>query len=289
MPAAPRVSLILLACDKARFTRACLDALGATDYPRLEIFLIDNGSGDEIPEVFDAFAGSVAGRDGWTVERIRFEENIGAIAGRNAALERFAGEHVVFMDNDIVVDRPDWLGALVERLEREPDLGAVGPKLVFPRPRGMIQCAGCAVTPGGRVTFLGRGEPADEPAYNVERECQCLISALWLLRGEAVRQTGLLDRAYDPVQFEDIDYCYRLRENGWRVLYFPLVSAYHYENVTTDGTSGINYRYVTVRNGLTFKRRWRHCFANENGPAESEVEWRELPRVSWEELEDEHA
>lgn len=285
MARAPLVSVLVLACNKARMTQRCLEALLATDYPRVELWLVDNGSSDNTPEVFDRTAAEATARDGWCARRIDFPDNVGAVAGRNAALEQVRGDYVAFVDNDVVVAGDAWLRACVDRMERDPRVGVLGPKLVFPRPAHMLQCAGCAVTPTGRVQFVGRGEDARAPEYNTEREVQCLISACWVLRGSVLREAGLLDMAYHPVQFEDIDYCYRVRERGYRALYFPGAMAYHYENVTTDGTAGLNYRYVTVRNGLTFKRRWRHRFAVEGGPADETVVWKELPRVSWEEVE----
>ena len=54
-------------------------------------------------------------------------------------------------------------------------------------------------------------------------------------------------------------------------LYDPAVVVYHFENVTTDGTPSLNYRYLTVKNGLAFKRKWRHRFAKENGPEDASM------------------
>ncbi|MFH0910494.1 MAG: glycosyltransferase, partial [Planctomycetota bacterium] len=285
MAVPPLVSIIVLACDKARFTERCLSAVLGTEYPSVELFLVNNGSTDATGDLLERAARLARRRQGWRAEVLHFSANIGAVAGRNAALKNVRGDYVVFLDNDVAVGSPGWLQRSVARLEREPRLGALGPKLVFPKPEGVLQCAGCAVTPSGRVQFVGRGESAKAPKHNVEREVQCLISACLVLRRTVVDAVGFLDMAYHPVQYEDIDYCYRIRERGYRVLYYPEVVAYHYENVTTDATPGINYRYLTIKNGLTFKERWRHRFRVEGGPPDAEAEWKDLPRVSWEELD----
>ena len=283
---APLVSILVLAHNKARFTSRCLEGVLASEYPSVELWLVNNGSVDQTGEIFDRVAIEAEQEKGWRVERIDFPQNVGAIQGRNAALERVSGEFVVFLDNDVVARDPQWLRKLVERIARDETIGAVGPKLVFPKPENTIQCAGCVVTPTGRVDFRGRGRDAGALEYNIEREVQCLISACWIMRRAIIDDVGYLDMAYHPVQFEDIDYCYRMREAGWRVLYDPEVVLAHYENVTTDGTGSINYKYLTIKNGLTFKKRWRHMFRDEGGPADESIKWIEIPHVAWYELDD---
>ena len=96
------------------------------------------------------------------------------------------------------------------------------------------------------------------------------------------------------MQFEDIDYCYRARYAGgrggrkgraWRVAYEPSVEMYHFENVTSGRTSTLNYRYLTVKNGLKFKEKWSRAFEKEGGPLESEMTWRhDLPQVRLEDV-----
>ena len=81
---------------------------------------------------------------------------------------------------------------------------------------------------------------------------------------------------FNPAQFEDFDFCYRAREAGWTVLYDPVAEMYHFESVTTDNSPDVNYKYVTIRNGMEFKRRWRHVFEHEDGPPDGECRWQTL-------------
>jgi GT2 family glycosyltransferase len=89
-------------------------------------------------------------------------------------------------------------------------------------------------------------------------------------------QIGGLDEVFNPAQYEDFDFCYRAREAGWEVWYEPGAEMYHFENTTTAGSADLNFRYVTIRNGLEFKRRWQHRFSAEGGPPDEECHWREL-------------
>jgi len=280
----PLVSVILLVHNKAGYTERCLRGLAATPYRPFEAVIVDNGSGDGTPALLDSWQARLESqRIG--VARLRFEENIGAVAGRNQALIRAGGELLVFLDNDVVPRTVSWMDRLARYLAAHPEVGVVGPKLLYPTEPHLIQCAGCEVSPAGRVWFRGRGEPAGAPEFAAERECQALISACWMMPASAARAVGPLDEGFSPVQFEDIDYCYRLREAGYRVMYLPEVEMYHFENVTTGRTEELNYRYLTVKNGLRFKNKWRRRFSREGGPADETLRWREdIPGAALEEI-----
>jgi O-antigen biosynthesis protein len=272
------ISMLLLAHDKCEYSRRCLDSLFLSTLRPFQVVLVDNGSRDATPEVFDAFQ-QRASRENIAVSRLRFDDNVGAIVGRNCGMEMMTGRYWVFLDNDVTVRTRSWLEKLLAVLDAEPRVGVVAPKLVYPLAPHLIQCAGCDVTSGGRVIFRGRGSANQTPAYNTRCDCQTLISAVWLMRAELARQIGPLDARFSPVQFEDIDYCYRMRETGWLCRYEPGVEMYHFENVTTAGTT-LNYPYLTVKNGLKFKEKWRHRFAHEGGPPDRDWAWAEISTVA---------
>lgn len=279
----PLVSLIILHHNKVAYTRRCLESLLLTRYRPLEVWLVDNGSTDGTREALQLFA-EKAGRQGIQVEQIWNERNQGAVTGRNQALQRVQGDYVAFWDNDIMVRDSDWVGKLQTVLEEEEQAGIVSPKLLFPFPPYPIEFAGGAVSVGGRVQYVGRGAPREAPEYNRRREVQCVISACILIQRKLIAEVGLLDEAYNPVQYEDIDYCYRARHRGWRVFYEPTVEMYHFEHTTTAGSADLNFKYLTIKNGLRFKRRWREMFAAEGGPPDQAVQWLELPKIGVEEV-----
>jgi len=85
-----------------------------------------------------------------------------------------------------------------------------------------------------------------------------------------------MDEAFNPAQFEDFDLCYRARENGRRVLYEPSTQMYHFENVTTDGSVDVKFKYVTMKNWQEFRKRWAHMYEDEGGPPDAECRWANL-------------
>ncbi len=282
--ARPLVSVILLACNKAAYTERCLRGLLATPYRPFEVVAVNNGSTDATGKLLDEYSARLSGA-GIEVQRLYFERNVGAIVGRNEAMAKARGEFIAFLDNDVTPRTLSWMGRLVAFLRERRDVGVVGPRMIYPFPPHLIQCAGCEVSPTGRVSFLGRGEPRESPEFGRERECQALISACWMMPATAARVAGPLDEGYSPVQFEDIDYCYRLREAGYKVVYLPSVEMYHFENVTTGRTEGLNYKYLTVKNGLRFKNKWRRRFAREGGRPDAEMPWRyDLPTCKLEDI-----
>jgi len=276
----PAVSLVILSYNKRAYTDACLRSMATSTYRPLEIVLVDNGSTDGTRDVLPDLEG-VLGQAEVALKVILNAANVGAPAGRNQGMREAEGAYIGWIDNDVVVKSADWLESLRKRLDFDPGLGIVSPKLLFPPPDERIEFAGCAVSRRGRVMYIGRGLPSDDPESNIERDVQCLISACVLLPRSVVDEAGEMDEAYFPVQYEDIDYCYRLRSLGYRCRIVPSVEMHHYEHVTTDGSSDIKFLEVSTRNGMLFRRRWRHVFENEDGPDDDVWRWEaiERPRI----------
>ena len=269
----PSESIIILACDKADYTEACLRSLLNTRPVRFEVVVVDNGSTDRTPGMLASMKADFA-FFGSRLKVIRNESNVGACRGRNQAMQTAEGEYFVFLDNDCVTCDPAWIETLRGALEEHAGVGIVGPKMIYPFEPHWIQCAGVGVSRSGRIQFRGRGEPRDDPRYNKRGEVQALISACFLFRRSLCEEIGGLDEAFSPVQFEDFDFCYRAREQGYRCLYVPQTEVRHWESVTSDGTAALPNTYLIVKNGMEFKKRWRHMFAAEDGPPDSECRWR---------------
>jgi GT2 family glycosyltransferase len=278
---APAVSVVIVAYGHAEYVEACLTSFLASTPPAggIEWLLGDNGSPDGTAAVLDVFATAARAR-GWSAEVTRFGENLGAVRGRNRLMELARGEKIVFLDSDVALRSRDWLVGLARRLDEDQRRAIVAPKLVYPRPPYNIQCAGCAVTRGGRVLFRGRGEPRATPEWNKPAELQALISACWIFPRALWEELGPLDEAFSPIQFEDTDYCYRARAAGRTVFYAPEVELYHCENVTSGRSPTLNYKYHVVRNGKLFAERWRAMIAAEDGPPDAAWSWTPIAPIT---------
>ncbi len=157
-------------------------------------------------------------------------------------------------------------------------------ELVYPWLPHTIQCAGCDVTRSGRVVFRGRDERRDDPRFNERRDCPALISACCMMRRSLFAELGPLDEIFSPVQFEDIDYCYRARGAGYACVYLPSVEMYHFEGMTTARSDDLNYDRLTATNAVRFKRKWRGVIEREGGIDDTGVTWKR--DVGWRPLEE---
>lgn len=266
-------SVIIVSYNRLPYTRLLLEGLLRCDPLPAQVIVVDNGSDRPTQEGLLGFE-KAARTHGLDYALLLNQENRGACTARNQALELAHCRYVAFADNDLAVRHTDWLARLAARLEVAPKIGIAGPKLVFPWAPYDIECAGVALSASGRVQYRGRGEARG--SWSEAGPVQCLISACWLMKREVYTEIGGLDEVFNPAQYEDFDFCYRAREAGWEVWYEPSAEMYHFENTTTAGSPDLNFKYVTIRNGLEFKRRWQRLFRQEGGPPDEECRWREL-------------
>ena len=279
-------SIIILHHNKAEYSRACLESLLRSSARPLEVINVDNGSRDGTAQVLDAWE-EAARKAKISTKRLNFETNIGAIRGRNEAMAASSGDYIVFLDNDTIVAQSDWLERLRAFLDGDERRAIVAPKLLFPWQPFAIECCGCGISRSGRVQYIGRGEARE--AYQEPFELQCAISAAWMMPRRLIESIGMLDDAFSPVQYEDLDFCYRAREAGAQVWALPEVELFHFEHTTTAGSGDINFKYVTTKNGILFKKRWSPLFSQEDGPSEEEAQWQPLSKqdiaeVDWQSL-----
>jgi len=273
------VSIILLCHNKALYTRACIESVLTTRPADFELVVVDNGSTDETPALLAEMQSRARAR-GIRFNIITPSSNLGCSTARNTAVAAAQGSEIVFLDNDTVIPDPDWLTKLRAVLLSAPDIAVVGPKICYPFDPHNIQCAGVAISPSGRVLFRGRGQPAHDPRYARPEPVQCLISACFIFRRSLYDRIGGLDEAFNPIQFEDFDFCYRARSRGLRCLYTPDPVIYHWESITSDGSPAIPNRYIIIKHGMLFKQRWHHMFEKEDGPPDEATAWKEIEMPS---------
>lgn len=270
-----RVSVVILTLNKRDYTRACLASLLRTQGVEVEAVVVDNGSTDGTPALLAEMKRLFADR-GWPLRIHANGENVGCCTARNQGLDMAYGDYVAFLDNDTIITDPLWAELLIGVIESNEKAALVGPKLVYPVEPHLIQCAGVGVSQSGRVQFRGRGATRDTPEFDRPRECQGLISACFLFPYWLYEEIGGMDEVFNPIEYEDLDFCYRARSAGYGVFYEPSVEVEHWESVTSEGTESLPNTYLIIKHGLIFKERWRSMFEHEGGPSDEECRWRRL-------------
>ena len=152
-------------------------------------------------------------------------------------------DYVLLLNPDTVVP-PGALDALVSFLEAHPAVGACGPKLLLGDGSLDLACRRSFPTPEiafYRMTGLARLFPRSPRfgRYNMshldpdlQTEVDAVVGACMLVRGAVVREVGLLDEAYF-MYGEDLDWAYRIKQYGWKIMYVPSVTVHHYKRASS--------------------------------------------------------
>jgi len=248
----PLVSVIVPARDRAALLARCAQGvLHGTDYPAIELLVLDNGSRTAgMRRLLRRLSQDI---------RVRVLDAPGAFnwsALNNAGVRAARGELVVLLNSDTEVADPGWLRRLVVRA-LQPGVGAVGAKLVYPD--GTVQHAGISLGPGARAGHLMRHAQANDPAHRGllarTRSVAAVTGACMALRRSLFLAVGGLDEAL-PVTGSDIELCLRLRSLGCRVVWCADAVLVHHESATRglDASDAARTRIAAERRHLL--RRW---------------------------------
>jgi len=189
------------------------------------------------------------------IEVIAGDENVGFAANVNRGLRASRPEWDVVVLNSDMEARPGWLACLQYATSRGEDIGIVGAKLLYPD--GRIQFAGTVRNLGAPEWFdhRYRFKPQDWGPAALASPALAVTGACMYVRRELIESIGLLDERY-PMAYEDVDWCLRAWQAGFRVLYFPAASLYHLESVTRGTDVGERER-ISQR---LFWQRWGDFF-----------------------------
>jgi GT2 family glycosyltransferase len=257
---APLVSVIMPTRDHPwLFGPAAWGVLLRTDYPALELLIVDNDSVEEATEP--------TLRDLAADRRVRILRQPGPFnfsALNNIAVREAAGEIIVLLNNDVNVMQPCWLSELVGHAVR-PEVGAVGAKLFYAD--GRVQHAGVVLGPGLNATHILRLAERLDPGYEgqlaLTRNFSAVTGACLAMRRAVYLEVGGLDEVRFAVAFNDIDLCLRLGEHGYRVVWTPFAELFHLESQSRGTADTPDKLEVAVRETDHLWRQWRHAFDSD--------------------------
>lgn len=229
MSGTPLVSIIIPTRDRWDLLRQCIQSIEQlTAYPRYEIIVIDNDSSAPKSQEFLA---EVSER--WSVYRFPGAFNFSQI--NNYGASKAKGEFLFFLNDDTQVVSRDWLGVMVAQAQRA-GIGAVGAKLLYPS--GRIQHAGVVLGVRGIAGHAFRHLRGDQEHYHglssVMRNCSAVTAACTLISAKVFAQIGGFESRL-KVEYNDVDLCLRLIQEGYRVIYTPEALLIHYENASRKG------------------------------------------------------
>lgn len=258
----PELSIVVLNYETRELLLDCLAAIEkAVATPALrgtcEVIVVDNGSQDGSAEaVRDAHPG---------FELIALDRNLGFAGGNNAALERARGRYIALVNTDVIVE-PDTFDRILETLEERKDAGAAGVQLLHPD--GRLQNSIHAfpsfwqeLLPTWLLElalperFPSKRRPPARPTV-----VESVLGAVFVVRREALEDVGLLCEEYFFF-LEETDWCWRMAERGWKVIYVPDVRVVHASGASSKQKDPVATRIEYSRSLDHFLRTHRSAFS----------------------------
>lgn len=256
---APLVSVVIATRDRVELlSMAVRGILQDTDYPALEVIIVDNGSVE--PDTLDYLAR--VSQD-TRVRVIRHDQPFNYSALNNLGVANARGEVICLLNNDIEVISPGWLKEMVSQALR-PDIGAVGAMLYFPD--GTIQHAGIVLGFNGVAVSAYGGRPKGWFGHmfrgRLLQNYSAVTAACLVVRRSLYEEAGGLDESL-AVAYNDIDFCLRIRSLGYRNLWTPYAELVHHESASRGGDDAPEKRERFLREVGIMNQRWSALLAHD--------------------------
>jgi hypothetical protein len=244
----PLVSIIAINYDHPEVTCQMLDSLRKISYPNIEIIVVDNASPNDDPSVITA-----------NYPEVRFiglEKNLGFAGGNNLAIRQSKGKYILLLNNDTEVT-PGFLEPLVDKFEANPGIGVISPKIRFHHSPEILQFTG--ITPINRFTGRSKGlgfGAKDEGQFEQDAESAYGHGAAMMVPRTIIEKVGLMADIYF-LYYEELDWCHRIRQAGFKVYYVHNSLVYHKESISTGKMSPTKIYYMNRARLLYIRRNVR--------------------------------
>lgn len=224
----PKVSIIIPTRDGVELLRQCIESVAQkTIYPDYEVIVVDNGSVKE--ETLRYFA-EIGKKPNVRILRNDSPFNFSALNNHAAAVA--SGAYLCLLNNDIEVISPDWLDEMVG-IASQPGNGAVGAALWYPN--DTLQHGGVLLGLGGVAGHMHNKMKRGNFGYfgraAATQNLSAVTAACLVVRKSIYNEVGGLDERL-AVAFNDVDFCLRVREAGYRNVWTPHAQLYHHESAT---------------------------------------------------------
>jgi GT2 family glycosyltransferase len=246
----PAVWIVVLTWNRVEAVMKCVIGLNAIRYPNTHVLVVDNASEDgTVDRLRRAFP---------KLPVIANRRNFGYTGGNNIGIKYAlaqGAQYVLLLNNDTLV-HPNLVDELVRVAESDPQIAVVGAKNMHMDRPDRIWSAWSEVTYGPTLTKQFGVNAHDNAFYRQVRDVGIVVGCGYMWRRAALIQVGLLDTELFGYH-EDVDWCYRARKAGWRVVYVGTAVVYHSGSLSS--ASNYNERmpsmYFIGRNGVMFVKK----------------------------------
>lgn len=243
----PLVYVVVLTWNHKDDTLACLESLSALTYPNFRVLAVDNGSTDGTPEAVREYFPAA--------ELIVNERNLGFATGVNRGLRQALQQRadlIFLLNNDTLVE-PHVLERLLDHCAE--DVGLLAPKIYYIHEPARIWSMGGRRHPW-TIEKTGDARGAlDGPQWSRLLERDYLVGCAMLIPRRTLEQVGGFDERHF-MYYEDMDFSWRVRAAGLRLLVVPEAHVWHKVAISSGGSDSPNERYWMARSSVLFFRRY---------------------------------
>ncbi len=242
-----KLSIIIVNYNARNYLKDCISSIKKNvNSDIFEIILVDNDSSDgSVEYIQEQFP---------EIDIISHKKNLGYAVGNNRGIKKSKGRYILFLNPDTIVF-DEAIHFLLKELENNRNAGAVGPALFKGKNKYQISF-------GKKVNFIF--EVFQKCFFNLyyklklkhfslKKEVGWLSGACLMVRKSILDDIGYFDEQFF-LYFEDIDLCYRIREEGWKIYYFPRAKVFH-EGGASTSLLNFSFRYEYRKSQIYFYKK----------------------------------
>ncbi|MDD3083396.1 MAG: glycosyltransferase family 2 protein [Candidatus ainarchaeum sp.] len=228
-----KILIIIVNYKKIQEVVNCINSLEKNTY---SICLVDNETNQENYEILKKIK---------DIKLILNKTNRGFAGGNNDAIKKFPNfDYYLLLNSDTKIVEKNWLNTLIEYMEKNKEIGIIGPKLLNSDKTTQRSC--------GYNTIFGT-----KPIKGDEIEKIDWISgAVFLIRKEVIKKIGYLDEIYNPAYYEENDYCVRAKKAGFKIVYYPKTKIIHFNKGSQEKLNNLVQRNKLIFILKNFPLHW---------------------------------
>ncbi|MCU5433795.1 glycosyltransferase family 2 protein [Bacillus mobilis] len=251
----PKVAIIILNWNSYNDTSECLESLGKMHYKNYHVFLADNDSKDGS---FESLKKEYQeNKYSSNITFIQTGSNLGFAGGNNVAIKKAyenGFDYFWLLNNDTVVEE-NALIALIENIDKSPEIGIVGSKIYYYGTNKIWFAGGKVSTSTGVAGHIGL-RAVDNGQFDKVESVDYITGCSLLFRREILETVGYMNEDYFLL-FEETEWNIRIKQKGYKILYIPDSIIYHKVSISSGGENNIApyAAYYEIRNGYVMVDR----------------------------------
>jgi len=245
----PKVYIILLNWNGFLDTIECVETLNHVKYKNFDVIIVDNGSTDNsVAEIKKKYP---------QIKLIINKNNLGFAGGCNTGVRyslKNNADYILLLNNDTIVTN-DFLSELVKCAESDRKIGIVSPIIFYSNQKNKIWSTGAVKNKKSNYGYIDKSFQMENTGqFNKSVEVDCVWGCSMLINKSVFDKVGFLNDDYF-LYVEDVDFCYRVKDAGFKILYTPKSVIYHKVSGSTGGEGNPIKDYYNSRNLVLFANK----------------------------------